>query len=169
MTEEEEVPPMAIIPMEPKDLCDLYMMARAELSSESSFYRRYLKLLYLIDIGKEMLPAEAESLRREAEMLLTDVNSFPEARQMEITSSGTYRMGTGTSQTGLVEVKQEDISIALDEVKNQQATALIPKMMRLDSRIFRAIIREGIIKVKEPSMEEVMMDEVMFDLQKKVE
>lgn len=165
---EEEVSPVQIPFLEPpKDLHELYMMTRAEISTAANFHQYYMKLMLLIDVGKEMLPLEMAHLREEASNALTDSKNYPEPRQMERDEGG-YRMGTRTISTGLIHVRNEDLSIALEEVKNQQATSLIPILKRIDGKIFRALIECGIVEIKKPTMEELMMDDVMASIQRKI-
>lgn len=150
MSDEEQ--PMMI----PQDLHSLYMIGRTELSGVLTFFQIYQKYLHLIDIGKEMLPEEFNELRMEAERLLSDPETYPETRQMALEGSY-YRLGPGTSKTGLIEVRQEDILVGLDEVKNQQATTLLPIVKRLDNKIFNTLIKCGIIDIISPSNMEVIM------------
>jgi len=170
MVEDEsgEQQPMSPFIEPPEDLYALYMMTRAEISSSKNFFQYYMKLTFLIDVGKEMLPDEYQRLREEAERVLCEVKSYPETRQMEFTNEGLYRMGTGTNSTGLIHVRSEDLSVALEEVKNQQATTLIPTLKKLDSRIFKALIDAGVIEVKKPSMEDLMMQDIMMGIQKRL-
>ena len=165
--DEDEITPALLI--QPEDLYELYLGTRAELSSSPSFYRLYLKLMFLIDVGKEMLPNTKidVNLRREAEELLSNISSYPEPRQMEYVDGGRYRMGTGSDTTGLVEVRSDDLEIALKEVKNQQATAIIPKLKNMDSKIFKRLIEVGIIEVKKASTEELLMQDVIMSINKK--
>ena len=153
----------------PRDLFEIYMMTRAEISIGQSFYELYLKLLSLIDIGKEMLPPGMENLRYEAEQILMNETYYPETRQLESTNDGRYRVGPENASTGLVFVRQEDLLAAIDEVKNQQATKIIPRLKYIDSRIFKALIDCGIIEVKRPSMEELLAQDVMMSMQNKMQ
>ena len=149
----------------PQDLYELYMTTRAELSSAVNFYQYYMKLMLLVDIGKEMLPDSYNFLREEAEEVLSSPKSYPESRQMERDSDG-YRLGPGSDSTGLIHIRNEDLREALDEVKNQQATTLIPKLKKIDSKIFKALVDCGIIDIKKPQMEEILMQDIMYNIQK---
>ena len=150
MSNEEQ--PMMI----PQDLHSLYMIGRTELSGVLTFFQIYQKYLHLIDVGKEMLPDEFSDLRMEAEVMLSDPETYPETRQMAL-EGNYYRLGPGTSKTGLIEVRQEDILVGLDEVKNQQATTLLPLVKQLDNKIFNTLVKCGIIEIRSPSSMEVLM------------
>ena len=153
----------------PRDLYELYIVTRSETSMGLNFFQLYHKYIFLVDIGKEMLPTEykeLQKLRESAEDLLADGKTYPGTRQMEyVPSRGTYRISPGTAETGLIEVRKEDLAIALEEAKNQQATTLFPKLKALDNQIFNALVEYGIIKIKEPSLEELLTQEVMAGIQ----
>lgn len=166
MSPEDEMggPPMMGTP---RDLYELYMMARAELYSVVNFNTLYFKMLFLIDLGKEMLPAEYDGLRRAAEKLLSDTGTYPQPSQMEFTGQ-TYRISTGASTTGLIEVRVEDVNAGRDEIRDQKAASLLPRIKEMDSRIFKGLIESGILEIKRPLMEEVLMQDVMASIQERM-
>jgi len=152
----------------PSDLHELYMTARAETFLTNNFYKLYFKILFLIDVGKEMLPETEEcmALRKTAEILLEDNKTYPSASQMEHTSRNSYRISTGRQDTGLIEVREEDLEQGREESREQKATQLLPRLKRMDSRIFEKLVQYGIIDVKRPTLEDLMKQDVMNDLQK---
>ena len=153
MTDEQEQPQMMV----PTDLHGLYMMGRAEVTMDLNELQLFRKYLNLIEIGKEMLPDGMSELKQSAEDLLSNPETYPETRQMEYQErNGTYRLGPGTTKTGLIEVRKEDVLIGLEEVKNQQATTLLPTIKKLDSKIFSALIENGIIEVKSPTTTDML-------------
>lgn len=151
----------------PRDLYELYMTARSDLFSITSFTLLYFRLYGLVDLGKEMLPETYDGLRREAEALINNLSIYPNPTQLEVTGSS-YRISTGEHETGLIEVRFEDINTGREEAKDQKATALIPKLKEIDSKILRCLIEAGVIEVKKPNPEEIMMQEVMIDIQSKL-
>lgn len=161
--DEMGAPPMGT----PRDLYELYMMARAELYSVTNFNTLYFKMLFLIDLGKEMLPDQYAGLRRAAEHLLADAGTYPQPSQMEY-SGNIYRLSTGASTTGLIEVRAEDINSGLNEIRDQKAAALLPRVKEMDSHIFKGLIESGVLEIKKPLMEEVLIEDVMSDIQERM-
>lgn len=161
MTTEEinEYPeePMGLVP---RDLHEMYMSARAETFMVKGFASLYHKIYFLIDIGKEMLPDTIECLKikRLAEELLKDPKAYPRAGQMEHTTGGCYRISTGGQDTGLIEVRHEDISHGRDEAKEQKATTLLPRLKNLDNMIFKKLVEYGIVDIKKPKLEDLMTE-----------
>jgi hypothetical protein len=151
----------------PRDLYELYMTARSELFTVINFTILYFKLIFLIDLGKEMLPDTYAGLRRAAEQLLNDAKTYPGPSQLDFTGT-TYRISSGSDMTGLIEVRMEDINTGRDESKEQKATSLLPRIKEMDSKIFKSLIESGVVEVKRPSMEEVLMQDVMASIQEKM-
>jgi hypothetical protein len=151
----------------PRDLYELYMQARSELFSVVNFTVLYFKLIFLVDLGKEMLPEEYEGLRQAAAKLLEDANIYPKPSQMEL-SGNSYRISNGEDSTGLIEVRLEDINTGREESRDQKSTSLLPKIKEMDSKIFKALILSGVVEIKRPSMEEVLMQDVMAGIQEKM-
>ncbi len=151
----------------PGDLHELYMTARADIFGVRSFYVLYFKLLFLINIGKEMLPNDHDGieLRNEAVKIVNNPKTYPQPSQMEYTSSGNYRISTGGHDTGLIEVRQEDIGHGRDEAREQKATSLLPMLRDIDSKIFKKLVDVGTIDIKNPSMEDLLTDDVMMSIQ----
>ena len=153
----------------PKDLYEEYMTARAELGNVQTFQELYFKLMSLIKIGKVMLTNHVK-LKKEIEDFLEDENNYHQARQMEYKEKeNIYHLGPNTAQTGLIKVRAEDHERGLDEAKEQQSTQLVRDLQVMDNRILDALVDEGIIEIKSPSMEDVLMEDMMIDLQKKAE
>lgn len=151
----------------PRDLHELYLTARAETFVQTTFYHLYFKILFLIDIGKEMLPDTEDciELRNSAVQLLEDMKTYPSASQMEYTAEGNYRISTSRQDTGLIEVREQDLEQGREESREQKATQLLPRLKRMDSRIFEKLVAYGIIDIKKPSLEELMRQDVMTDMQ----
>jgi hypothetical protein len=169
MAEEGEIAAQQII-TPPRDLYEVYMLSRAELSFTKSFHEVYLKLIFLIDIGKEMLGDDEDSvaLRELAEQTLIDVKSYPDSRNVEIDEEGNYNLKTGDEGTGMINVRREDLDVALMELKNQQATRIVPVLRDLDSRIFKTLIDTGVIIVKYPRMQELLAQDMLIKVQQKI-
>ena len=89
----------------PRDLHELYMRTRAQLSSSKSFYSLYMKMLSVVDIGSKLLPGTYKDFIDEIGVFLSSDIAYPGKRQME-QSGNSYRMGTDS--TGLIIVGRED-------------------------------------------------------------
>lgn len=167
----EEQQPVEQIYEIPRDLYEIYMKARAETFLVTSFSMLYFKILNLIDVGKEMLPNEPESiqLRSEVENLLKHMNTYPQPSQLEYTTEGTYRIDAGSRSIGLITVRPEDIEQGRDESREQKATSLIPRLKEIDNKIFKKLVEYQIVDVKRPEMEDLMIQDVMLSIQKKYE
>jgi hypothetical protein len=152
-----------------RDLQQIYLGARASILTVESFYDLFFKVLFLVDIGKEMLPNDAEgfNLRLEADEILKNPKTYPQNSQMEYTS-GNYRISTGGHDTGLIEVIQGDIGFGLQEAREQKATTLLPKLKTIDSKIFRKLVEFGIIEISRPTMEDMMNDELRVAIQNEI-
>lgn len=169
--DEKEDPTSMMMYGPPRDLHELYLTARAELSNVTGFYPLYFKLYFLIDTGKEMLQQEADGtmsgLRREAEDLLCSPSIYPASSQLE-RSGENYRMGASSESTGLIEVSLGDIERGIEVQREQQAAKLIPKLKRMDSKILFALIDAGIIEVKKPLLEDLLVQNVLASIQEQI-
>ena len=166
--DDEEMPPFF---EPPKDLHELYMMARMQTFNVEGFYSLYFKILFLIDVGKEMLPdadEECQHIKKMAENLLKDDKAYPRSGQMEYTDAGNYRISTGSQDTGLIEVHREDIEHGMMEAKEQKSTTLLPRLKNLDNMIFKKLVQFGVIEIRKESMEDVMLDSIMGEIQKEI-
>ncbi len=106
----------------PRDLYEMYMAGRASLFTVIDFRSRYFTLLELIITGAQMLPeGDFEALREEAFALVTSLTlAYPKPSHMEYIG-GIYRMSTGSRDTGLINVRAEDIDKGNMEVGEQKS------------------------------------------------
>jgi len=140
----------------PKDLLTMYMEDRADMSEMTNFHGLYMKLLSLIDVGKEMLPDRYKTLRDEASNLLMSDAVYPKTRHMDI-SGGHYRMGLSDNEMGIIIVRHEDLQLGIDEMQNQQAMRAIPKLKAMDDRIFKVLVKERIVIAKKPNLGDIVL------------
>ena len=144
----------------PQDLLTTYMEDRADMSEMTNFHGLYMKLLSLIDVGKEMLPDKYSTLRNEASRLLMSDDTYPKTRNMDM-SGGHYRMGLSDKKMGIINVREEDLQLGIDEMQNQQAMHIIPKLKEMDDKIFRILVVEKIVIAKKPNLKDIVTREVM--------
>ncbi len=149
----------------PNDLHDIYLMNRASMSEENSFHNLYIKILFSIDMGKEMLPTDenyknykdCQRLHDEAEAVLENVSNYPSAYKMELdTAKIKYTLESPKDNTGIITVKTEDVDKGIRGIQNQQAIKFIPKLRSIDSRIFKALIVAEIIVTKKPNVDDLI-------------
>ena len=145
----------------PRDLHELYMRTRAQLSSSKSFYNYYMKMLSVVDIGSKLLPGQYKEFSDEVSDFLASEGAYPGKRQME-ESGNSYRMGTDS--TGLIVVAKVDLQAGLRETLEQQTARIIPKLKRYDDDILRVLIGEGIVDTKRPILEDLLIDQTMSEL-----
>ena len=147
----------------PRDLHELYMRLRAQLSSSKSFHSYYMKLISIVKVGSKLLPTTKDCTRisNDIKEYLSSPEAYPGKRQMERIGD-MYQMGNDS--TGLICVNQHDIEIGLNEALEQQMTHLLPKLNRLDSDTMDALIEHGIIEKKRPILEDLLIDQTMSEL-----
>ncbi len=149
----------------PQDLHELYMRLRLNLSKTTGFFPYYMKLFSLIDIGSQLLPDKYTVLKEEIEDILEDDDYYIQKRQME-KDGDLYRLGG--DGTGLIMVRSEEISYGLREATEQQAAHIIPRLKRIDNRIFRSLVEENVIERKRPILEELLIEQTMAELSKHI-
>ena len=149
----------------PRDLHELYMKLRAQLSSSKTFHSYYMKMISIVDIGSQLLPPEYTSLSDEVGKYISSEAAFPGKRQME-RSGNMYRMGN--DNTGLILVNERDIEIGLREALEQQTSRIIPKLKTYDTKILRVLIAARIVEKKRPILEDILINETMDELSDKI-
>lgn len=144
----------------PTDLYGMYIQNRASMSTCFSSNELYSKLMFSIEIGKEMLPEkdEYDEIREDGEEILTNAKYYPGKRTMESDSRGRYKLTSTNQKTGLIYVRVEEITQGTRELINQQCSELIPGIRKVDNKIFKSLIDEGIITTKRPTLDD------MFDM-----
>ena len=152
----------------PGDLHEIYMRLRQGLSKAVGFYAYYLKLLSLVDIGSQLLPPGKQKengfdyLKEEVETILEDDDYYIQKRQME-KDGNVYRLGG--DGTGLIIVRAEEITQGLQEAIEQQASSIIPKLKRLDNKIFRILVDTSVVERKRSTLEDLLIDQTMEQIQ----
>ena len=79
-------------------------------------------------------------------------------------SGGNYKISTGSQDTGLIYVHQSEIQHGIEESKEQKATTLLPRLKNLDSKILNKLVEYGIVDIKKPKLEDLMMDDLMSSM-----
>jgi len=151
----------------PRDLHELYMRLRAQLSSSKTLKNHYMKMLSVVDVGVRLLPNvdSYQSLAEEVNAFLSSKDAYPGKRQME-RSGDSYRMGTDS--TGLIIVSREDIGIGQREVLEQQASAILPRLKEYDNEIMKILIEERVVDTKKPILEDLLIDQTIEELGKMI-
>ena len=172
-TIEEKKKPERVKKKTPKDLLTLYMDNLADMQEEFDFQKLYAKLLFSIDIGKDMLTDKHAELREKAEQILLDRRTYPGNRDIRIDSSGQQYQVSSSDGAGHMKFRLEgtaELKEGIEDIKNQQATMLIPRLRKIDGEIKRALQRENIIVIKTPDIEEIFKNRILSSMNdKKIE
>lgn len=152
----------------PRDFHEIYMESARKTTEVSSFKKMYLLHLSLIRMGMNMLPDDYEWLRKKASEFLNMRTTYPDESKTESTDHGTYRMGTGSGNTGLVEVLHSDLEKGDKMVEEQQSASLLRRTQSILGDIDKALMESGILEVKKPSMEDLLIQDVMAAIQDKM-
>jgi len=161
MTDEMEQQDISYMLQPPRDLHESYMRLRGQLSSSSSFYKLYLKLLSLVVTGAHLLPPQFKRLSDEVFDFIASKDAYPGKRQMQ-RSGNEYRLGDDT--IGLIMVSQHDIEIGLRESIEQQVSRLLPRLMYYDNEILKILVDVGTVEKKRPILEDLLLDQTMSEL-----
>ena len=154
----------------PKDLHTLYMKNLSDMQEEYDFQKLYAKLLFSIDIGKDMLPDSYSDLRKETERILLDRRTYPGKRDIRIDSTGEQYQISSSDGAGLMKFRLDgtsEMKEGIEDLKTQQATMLIPRLRQIDSKIKRALQKEKIIMIKKPDIEEIFKNRILSSLTEK--
>ena len=150
----------------PRDLHQIYMRLRQSLSKAPTFYKIYLTLFSLIDIGAQLLPDRYGKLLEEVELTLESDDSYPQKRQVE-KDGNEYRLSS--DGTGLIVVRNEEITYGLKEAIEQQSCHIIPRLKKLDNKVFRVLVANGVIEKKQSILEDLLISQTIKELNEAIQ
>lgn len=170
--DEEEIdthptqPPQMEKMTEAKDILTLYMRNLETMSKSINEEQYYRCVLQSINLGKALLSNEHSELKQKATQMLLNKLNYPHKRQMTLTESSSpkpyYRMGS--SETGAITVRPEEIDVGNQEAINQQCNEIVPRLKEIEIIIFETLIKDKVIKGKPIDLEEIILEQalVMF-------
>jgi hypothetical protein len=149
----------------PRDIYEIYMRQRREMANCVTFMSLYSSLLSLIVNGCQLLPDNYSDEREDVLSAIEGKTLYPDKAPIE-ENNGFYMLGN--ESTGRIVVRHEDIKEGKSEAKEQMATAILPRLMGLDSRILTILTTEGIIAKKQSTFEGQLMEGIDKELREAV-
>jgi hypothetical protein len=155
-------------PVESDDLYGIYMRIRREMTKPVEYCVLHTLLISSLETGKEMLDPENTNntqLIEEIEELLSSENLYPSKRTTELLGVGKYKLSVSKERIGFITGRPEELDRLIREVLNQQVTEFIPKLKKLDRQLTKALVDDGIITIKRPTVDDMfeMMLQSMYE------
>ncbi len=143
------------------DLISLYIDNLRKMADETDEKKIYGELLFSIRIGKNMLPSNEKysDLKKRANAILSSASTYPGNRSISLVD-GDYVLSAsgGAGSLRLTGDNSELFKGGNDDIITQQKTTLIPLLEPIDGEIRDALIESKILKIKEPSVDELIDD-----------
>jgi len=145
----------------PKTVVGLYMQVHHDISNADSQMATYQKTIESIKLGYSMLGNDDDELKQFVKDTMSDKELFSfEANIDWYPNQSMYQISFGKEGTGKITVLKEDMERGIYEHRHQLASQKLRRLLPLDTMIFTALVEHDVLKKKDESDTDNMIDEI---------